>query len=62
MLHTQEERVNIDAPEIISIVFIHALQRTAVEHSNPFHAQLLQASPDYPQLPLPRHIPKILIH
>ena len=62
MLHTQEERVNIDAPEIISIVFIHALQLTAVEHSNPFHAQLLQASPDHPQLPLPRHIPKILIH
>ena len=57
MLHTQEERVNIDAPEIISIVFIHALQRTAVEHSNPFHAQLLQAPPDHPQLPLPRHIP-----
>ena len=56
MLHTQEERVNIDAPEIISIVFIHALQRTAVEHSNPFHAQLLQAPPYHPQLPLPRHI------
>ena len=61
MLHTQEERVNIDAPEIISIVFIHALQRTAVEHSNPFHAQLLQASPDHPQLPLPRHIPGFLL-
>ena len=56
MLLTQEERVNIDPPEIISIVFIHALQRTTVEHSNPFHTQLLQASPDHPQLPLPRHI------
>ena len=61
MLHTQEERVNIDAPEIISIVFIHALQLTAVKHSNPFHAQLLQASPDHPQLPLPRHIPGFLL-
>ena len=60
MLHTQEERVNIDAPEIISIVFIHALQLTAVEQSNPFYAQHLQASPDHPQLPLPRHTPKNL--